>query len=212
MKRAAIVFFKCFLALFLALAPLLLRGLSGPATGATVAIFPRFTDTVVKARDHYVEMRGNVRKPKMNEKEGKMIDSALITIYSGAIPYSELWTNKKGKCTFKLPLDKAFTIQVSKEGYVTKFFEVNTKVPPDKKAAFVFSFDIDIFEQVKNLDVSALQKPIAKVAYNLIMEEFAYDVNYTSRINFELKKLYKNYYLLQKMDADTSLIAKPEKK
>ncbi|MBK7182490.1 MAG: hypothetical protein IPH89_05905 [Bacteroidetes bacterium] len=35
------------------------------------------------------------------------------------------------------------------------------------------------------------------------MEQFAYDINYTSRINLELKKMYKSYYLLQKMENDS---------
>jgi hypothetical protein len=59
------------------------------------------------------------------------------------------------------------------------------------------------------LDVAVLQKPIAKVSYNIIMEQFAYDVNYTSRINFDLKKMYKNYYMLQKIEADSTLNGKP---
>lgn len=157
-------------------------------------------------KEQYLEMKGNVKQSKGTIKEeAKMLDSALVTIYSGSIPYSEIWTSKKGKCSFKLPLDKTFQIEVSKKGYVTKFFEVNTKVPNDKKSAFGFYFDIDIFEEVKGLDVNVLKKPIAKVAYNIITEQFAYDVSYTSRINFELKKMYKNYYMLQAMEKDTIL-------
>lgn len=182
---------------------------AAPVTTVASSWLPDTVKVKSQAPGFYVEMKGTVRSSRVNEKdEGKALDSALVTIYSGAIPYSELWTNKKGKCIFKLPLDKVFSIEISKAGYVTKFFEVNTKVPADKKDAFSFNFDIDIFAEVKNLDVSVLQKPIAKVAYNIIMEQFAYDVNYTSRINFELKKLYKNYYLLQKMEADTALTEK----
>jgi hypothetical protein len=62
---------------------------------------------------------------------------------------------------------------------------------------------LTFFEEIKNLDVSVLKKPIAKVSYNIIMEQFAYDINYTSRINLELKKMYKSYYLLQKMENDS---------
>jgi hypothetical protein len=161
-----------------------------------------YSDTTKK--EYYLEMKGNVRKSKISDKEeSKSLDSALITIYMNDIPFSETWTNKKGKCSFKLPLAKQFKIEVSKEGYVSKLFEVDTKVPSDKRDEYSFSFDIDIFEEIKNLDVSVLKKPIAKVSYNIIMEQFAYDINYTSRINLELKKMYKNYYLLQKMENDT---------
>lgn len=160
------------------------------------------SDTTKK--EYFLEMKGNVRKSKISDKEeSKSLDSALITIYMNDIPFSETWTNKKGKCSFKLPLAKQFKIEVSKDGYVSKLFEVDTKVPSDKRDEYSFSFDIDIFEEIKNLDVSVLKKPIAKVSYNVIMEQFAYDINYTSRINLELKKMYKSYYLLQKMENDT---------
>lgn len=171
-------------------------------------------DTVkVKSNDKefYLEMKGNVRIQKGDSKEElKPLDSAIITIYKGEIPTSEIMTNKKGKCVFKLSLDKVYRIEVSKHGFVTKSFEVNTKVPNEKKAAYSFNFDIDIFEEVKGLDVSVLQKPIAKVAYNLLQEQFAYDVSYTNRINLELKKMYKNYYELEKALKDTSSISEKE--
>ncbi len=152
----------------------------------------------------YLELKGNVRQSKVSEKdESKALDSALITIYKNDIPFSEIWTNKKGKCSFKLPLGKQFRIEVSKNGFVSKRFDVDTKVPSDKRDSYTFSFDIDIFEEIPKLDVSILKKPIAKVSYNLIVEQFAYDIGYTSKINLELKKMYKNYYLLQKAESDS---------
>jgi hypothetical protein len=155
-------------------------------------------------KDCYLEMKGTVKEMKGAEKEEeKLLDSVLVTISQNGIPYTELWTNKKGRCSFKLACDKTFHIEVSKPGYVTKFFEVNTKVAHDKRRAYSFVFDIDIFEEVKGLDVAVLQKPIAKVSYNHLEEQFAYDVTYTSRINFELRKMYKNYYMLQKIEADS---------
>lgn len=162
-----------------------------------------------KARDYYLELRGSVRQLIGTETEKaneiRPLDSVLVTIYNGDVPYSELWTNKKGRCSFKLPLDKTFKIEISRQGLVTKYFIVNTKVPNDQKDIFTFSFDVDLFEVVKGLDVSVLDNAIAKVTYNLGTEGFAYDVNYTSKINMELKKMYKNYYRLQKVQKDSVL-------
>jgi hypothetical protein len=159
--------------------------------------------------DSYLELRGTVRHLKGNESTKanpiKPLDSALITIYNGDVPYSELWTNKKGKCSFKLPLDKNFVIQVAKVGFVTKSVAVYTKVPVDKREVYVFNFDVDLFEVVNGLDVSILNNPIAKVAYHLADENFGYDVAYTNKINLDLKKMYKNYYRLQKLEADSML-------
>ncbi|MDF2438212.1 MAG: hypothetical protein K0Q95_2588 [Bacteroidota bacterium] len=162
-----------------------------------------------RAKEYYLELRGYVRQLKGSENEKaneiKPLDSVLITIYSGEIPYSELWTNKKGKCEFKLPLDKSFRIDIARKGFVTKSILVVTKVPNEQKDIFNFSFDVDLFESVKGLDVSVLQNPIAKVSYNLATEGFAYDVAYTSKVNADLKKMYKNYYKLQQIANDSTL-------
>jgi len=162
----------------------------------------------IHSKDYYLELKAFVRQLKGDEKDQstdvKPLDSALITIYSGDIPYSEIWTNKKGKCTFRLPMDKNFKIEITKAGFVTKSVIVSTKVPAEKRDIFSFGFDVDIFEEVKGLDVSVLKNPIAKVAYNVQMSGFAYDVTYTTRINADLKKMYKNYYRLQKQAADSA--------
>ena len=80
---------------------------------------------------------------------------------------------------------------------------MNTKVPFGQNEVYSFDFDIDIFEKVNGLDASVLEKPIAKVAYNIIDERFAYDISFTNKINSELKKMYRNYYLLQKEQLDS---------
>lgn len=158
-----------------------------------------------KAKEQYLEIKATVRQSKGEEKDGesKPLDSVLVTIYNGDIPYSELWTNKKGKCSFKLPLDKSLTIQVSKKGFVTKSISVNTKVPFDDRYAFNFSCDVDIFEEINGLDVTVLKSPIARITYSPSLATFQYDIGYTNKVNVELKKMYKKYYKLQEMKKDS---------
>lgn len=162
------------------------------------------TDSV-QAKDQYLEIKATVRQSKGEEKEGesKPLDSVLVTIYNGDIPYSERWTNKKGKCSFKLPLDKNLTIQVSKKGFVTKSISVNTKIPFDDRDAFNFCCDVDIFEEINGLDVTVLKSPIAKITYSPSLATFQYDISYTNKVNVELKKMYKKYYKLQEEQKDS---------
>ncbi len=169
---------------------------------------PAPTDST-KARDYYLELRATVRQSKGEEKdaEAKPLDSVLITIFNGDIPFSETWTNKKGKCSFKLPLDKNMRIQVSKKGFVSKSIAVNTKVPALNRDIFNFSCDVDIFEEINGLDVTVLNAPIARITYSPSLETFQYDVNYTNKVNVELKKMYKKYYALQEAQKDTSAAA-----
>jgi hypothetical protein len=168
-----------------------------------------------KAKDYYLELKATIRQSKGDEQEGQSLplDSVLITIYSGDLPISELWTNKKGKCSFKLGLDKNLKIQISKPGFVTKYIAVNTKTPATERDAFSFNCDIDIFEEVKGLDVTVLKQPVAKITYSPSLEGFQYDVAFTNKVNLELKKMYKNYYKLQediKMEELDSLAGKPK--
>ena len=159
-----------------------------------------------KIKEHYIELKATVRQSKGEEKETELkpLDSVLVTIYNGDIPYSEIWTNKKGKCSFKLPLDKNFKIQISKKGFITKSIAVITKVPAANKDAFSFSCDVDIFEEIAGLDVTVLNSPIAKITYSPSLEAFQYDVSYTNKVNVELKKMYKKYYKLQEEQKDST--------
>lgn len=149
-------------------------------------------------------MRGIVMQSKKSEKgEAKLLDSANINIYNGDHKLLVTFTSsRKGKCDFRLPLDKKFIIEVTRKGFVTKFLEVDSKVPKEKKAAYIFPFSIDIFEDVKGLDVSILKKPIAKINYSFSMDHFAYDYSYTDRINKGLEKMYKDFYFLNTVVTD----------
>lgn len=204
-KQAAVILFF----LFLSMAELSRAQNPAPPRPAKKSETTITASDSARAKEYYLELRGYVRQLKGTENEKaneiRPLDSVLITIYNGDVPYSEIWTNKKGKCTFRLPLDKVFKIEIARDGFVSKHFIVSTKVPNDQKDIFNFSFDVDLFEIVKGLDVSVLNNPIAKVTYNLGTEGFAYDVTYTSKINMELKKMYKNYYHLQKIEKDSIL-------
>jgi hypothetical protein len=158
-----------------------------------------------KQKDYYLEIKATVRQSKGDEKgdESVALDSVLVTIFNGEVPYSEIWTNKKGKCSFRLPLDKNLKIQVAKKGFVTKSIAVNTKIPAQQKDIFSFNCDVDIFEEIKGLDVTVLNAPIARITYSPSLNSFQYDVAYTNKVNVELKKMYKKYYHLKEMDADS---------
>ena len=181
---------------------LLLAGLNG------FAITPDTTkkDTLVGDKLYYLELKGTIRHLKgENKDEAQLLDSAILKVYNDkGMLVGEHMTNRKGKSNFKLPLNRKFIVEVSKNGFVSKKIEVNTKVPPEKKLAYIFPFTLDIFEELPGMDVSVLQKPIARISYLFTISQFDYDNAYTNKINNDLKKMYKEYYQLQKMPVDTS--------
>lgn len=149
-------------------------------------------------------MRGLIFVSKTSEKgEAKLLDSATVNIYTIERKYLVTFNStKKGKCEFRLPLNSKFIVEVTRAGMVTKYLEVNTTVPKEKRAAFIFPFTIDIFADIKGLDVSILKKPIAKVGYSYTNDHFNYDYTYTDRINNDLKKMYKDFYFIQTLDEE----------
>ena len=164
-----------------------------------------FEDTLVKNKRQYLELRGIVRKSVRIDQNGeKFLDSAAIKTYNEKnILVSLNYTDKKGKCKIKLPLNKGiYTVEISKPGCVSKIILVDTQLPPEKKLIYVIPFDLSIFEEVKGLDVSVLKNPVAKIIYNETISQFDYDVSYTNEVNANLKKMYSDYYFLLKVDKD----------
>lgn len=155
-------------------------------------------DSLLLGVKNYVEMKGNIKLLKDKDKEKGVLDSALVSILNEKKELvTAFYSNRKGKVDFKLPLQRKFSIEISKKGCVSKIIEINTKMPQNKVKNYEFSFDIGIFEEVKGLNVSVLKKPIAKINYNTFMSVFDYDYNYTGKINTEIEKMYSDYYDLQ---------------
>ena len=170
-------------------------------------------DSLLLGVKNYVEMKGNIKLLKDKDKEKGVLDSALVSILNEKKELvTTFYSNRKGKVDFKLPLQRKFSIEISKKGCVSKIIEINTKVPQNKVKNYEFSFDIGIFEEVKGLNVSVLKKPIAKINYNTFMSVFDYDYNYTGKINMEIEKMYRDYYDLQQSMSEEEEYKKKVKK
>lgn len=163
-------------------------------------------DSLVGDKLYYLELRGTIRHMKSEGRKGaEVLDSAVVKVYTDkGVLVAEHIANRKGRCNFKLPLNRKFVVEISKPGFVAKKIEVNTKVPPERKVAYIFPFSLDIFEKIEGMDVSMLEKPIARISYLLTISQFDYDNLYTDKVNSELKMKYQEYYHLQKMAADSA--------
>lgn len=159
-------------------------------------------DSLVGDADFYLEMKGRVLESHgQNDDEKKGLDSASYSVLNekGIIVLSGA-ADSKGRLSFKLPLGRKFTMNFTKKGYVQKIIIVDTHVPADARKVYSFAFDVDIFEQVNGLDVSVLNKPVARVAYKPIDKNFSYDVAYTNKVNAALQKMYRDYYALKRKE------------
>ena len=131
----------------------------------------------------------------------KYLSKAFIRIYadSSSTPVQKLESDIEGYVAFQLPLQKFYTIKISKQGFVTKIITVDAHLPKSKETGnYYFEFALELFENIEGLDASMLKNPIAKVFFNTFIKKFDYDFNYTAKINNDLKKMYHNYDILKK--------------
>jgi hypothetical protein len=150
---------------------------------------------------YYLLLDGVVYQSAVSENgKQKPLDSVLIRVLNETDFSMDYRYTKKGKCALKLPLGKKYTIEFSKRGFVSKIIEVNAVVPRYDTFVSVFPFDIDLFQEIDGLDVAVLNEPIAKITFNNFNKTFDYDYNYTAKINNNIKKLYGEFYRLQKLN------------
>ena len=149
---------------------------------------------------YYLMLDGMVYQSAVSENgKQKSLDSVISRVLNETDFTMAQRYSKKGRCAVKLPLGKKYTIEFSKKGYVSKIIDVNAIVPRYDTFVSVFPFDIDLFREEEGLDVAVLNEPIAKITFNNFNKTFDYDYNYTVKINNNIKKLYSEYYRLQKL-------------
>jgi hypothetical protein len=159
----------------------------------------------------YLEMHGVIKQAIEFEKADKnLIDSAKITIYnSNKKPIEHVYSNKNGVCFFKLPLNNSYTIEISKNGFIPKILNVDTRINETTLKRYHLFFDTEMFEAISELNVSILNNSIADIKYNSKIKNFDYNYEYANDINEKIKKLYYEYYNYKK---DVYLIKKHHKK
>lgn len=176
-----------------------------PAGGPETDPIKEAEDSLIGKSKYWLALQGMVRiSTGDNKTQHPPLDSAQVFVKneSDSIVLGGL-TDRKGRLAFRLPLNRTFTIHITKPGFVEKKVLVATTIPTGSEKVASFTFDIDIFPAVKGLDVSVLEKPISKINYRPYTGEFVYDATYTHKINGELNKMYREYFAIQKAANDS---------
>ncbi|MCU0433514.1 MAG: hypothetical protein MUC87_08680 [Bacteroidia bacterium] len=137
---------------------------------------------------------GRVMEFSEEKQKEVALDMAVITIYKGSAVVSTTNTQSNGKFKCRIPGNGDYTVTVTKGGYITKRFAINTMNVPLERSAFPFGpFDVEVelFKVFPGLDYSVLDKPIARIIYNPApnVDDFDYDKVYTEKIRAELERL-----------------------
>ncbi|MCI5057553.1 MAG: hypothetical protein MRY83_15675 [Flavobacteriales bacterium] len=145
----------------------------------------------VKASENHLLVTGTVY-----EIPDEMSGCDIVVLKNG-VPNLYTKSEENGDFSFKLPLGSDYLIEFSREGYITKIININTKGINRSDIQKNYKFEdinVDLFQEVEDLDVSILTKPIAKIVYDVKTGEFSYDIKYNSEIQKKVEKLWAQVY------------------
>ena len=118
---------------------------------------------LVQSQEYYaIEVIGYV-------KEGKRkLKGATIALSSNAREPDTVIVTPDGKFILSLDFEKDYIIEMSKLGFISKKFAFSTRNVPekDKKKPYGFEFEISLFKEMDDFQISVFKKPVAKVVFN----------------------------------------------
>lgn len=122
------------------------------------------------------------------------IVGALIQVYDRGQVVNSTTTDNGGFYALELDLGSDYVIVISKEGYVSKRFTVNTMDVPEEFAEKHFSginVDVVLHKRMAGVDYSIMEKPLNKYAYNPDKINFEFDLKYLQQVKIELEAVYE---------------------
>ena len=120
--------------------------------------------------------------------------------------FTSIMTDAGGNFAFQLPLDGDYMVSVTKDGYVTKKFTVNTQGVPAEKATQEFpiiSVELGLSKKLEGVDYSLLSQPLNKYSYNAKIDNFEYDKNYLKQMKLGLESIAKAEEVIKTKEKET---------
>jgi tetratricopeptide (TPR) repeat protein len=144
--------------------------------------------------DRYLEIKGTA------ELDMKPVSNAVVTLYEGNSKIKSIKTGSSGMFSFKLDMNKDYTVEVAKEGYMAKRIRFITKIPDDVTGAWVREFAVGLVKYCEGVNYSVLNDPVDVIQYSLRRQDFDSDKTFVYKVKPRLENLY--------IDVDQCLIKK----
>lgn len=130
--------------------------------------------------NRYLLVKGQVK----DLASDRPIQGATVRFSSEGSRDSLTTTDGRGTYEMKMPFDKVFRVTYTAEGKVGKIVEIDPRTVPEKvrKQGFVSWTDITLFDPVPGADLSFLDQPIGKAAYNAKSGTLEWDMEYSRPI------------------------------
>lgn len=93
--------------------------------------------------------------------------------------------------SFNLNRNTYYTVEVSKNGYVTRSIGISTTLPDNViigDVKFTFEFELELFKEKKHVNDYYLDFPVALIKYSETNQVFEYDTKYTKHIKSKINE------------------------
>lgn len=145
---------------------------------------------------HYLELECEVTEPvkKYGATVTDPVPHVLFRIYDekGRLR-KPMYTNEKGKGKLRLGFNHEYRVIISSKGFSKKILKINTHLPKDLNAAYIFPADVSLFRETPDLDASLFKEPVAIITYSEKTGQFEYDEEYVNKMQPLLKKFSGDY-------------------
>ncbi len=151
--------------------------------------------------EKYLDIRG------ISELEMEPLGRATVNLYEGSVKIKTIQTGSDGSFTFRLDINKQYTIEIEKDGLISKRISFNTQMPDEEKGTWMNEFSIGLIKPCSGMDYSVLKQPVDQVKFDAKKREFVSDKDYASSMRSRMESLMmKNDQCL--LDSYESLVKK----
>ena len=134
--------------------------------------------------DRYLQINGTA------ELDMKAVSNAIVTLYENNTEISSVKTGSSGFFTFKLEMNRDYTIEVAKKGYVQKRIRFITNIPDEETGIWVREFAIGLVKYCEGINYSILNEPVDVIKYSVNRKDFDSDKTFVYKVKPRLENLY----------------------
>ncbi len=136
-----------------------------------------------KTAERYLDIRGT------SELDMQPLSRATANLYEGSNKVKSVQTGSDGSFSFRLDMNKQYTIEVEKDGLVSKRISFNTSLPDEEKGTWMNEFSIGLVKKCNGVDYSVLTEPVDKISFDAKRREFVSDKNYVSGMRSRIENM-----------------------
>ncbi len=135
------------------------------------------------APERYLEVRG------IAEFDMQPLSQVTANLYDGSNLVKSAKTGSDGRFSFKLEPNKQYTIEIEKDGMVSKRISFDTRMPDEEKGTWMNEFSMGLVKPCSGVDYSVLKEPVDKVSFDAKRREFISDKSYVNNMRSRMERM-----------------------